>query len=305
MEHLVFRDIARELQKGKYVDQRFRAGEQEYIRRWIPQERLILLGGGHIAQPLCSIGAMLGFSVTIVDDRPDFANRLRFLEADQVLCGEFGAVIDELAPGPSDFVCVITRGHRYDADCLRHVLAGEMPKYLGMIGSKRRVAGLMEMLKQEGYERSRLEQICAPIGLDIHAQTTAEIAVSIAAQLIQYRRNHDGADIPDGCLVQTNVDVSLLKALTDLTEPLALAVVLATQGSTPVKSGAMMAVGRLGRVAGTVGGGCGEAQVIGAARPMAGMKGQAIIQVRMDNDAAADEGMACGGSMEVLIEGIE
>lgn len=312
MKHTVFQSIKRELQEGKSVDQVLCVSGRRYIRRWVPKERLILLGGGHIAQPLCRIGAMLDFAVIIVDDRPSFADRQRFPEADQVICGDFGEVVDALHPGAEDFVCVITRGHRYDAVCLRHLLAGNETRYLGMIGSKRRVAGLMELLHQEGYEKDRLDKICAPIGFAINAQTTAEIAVSIAAQLVEYRRKGIERNSQTEYLTQTNVDLPLLNVLAEPEEPLVLAVVVSTKGSTPVKAGAMMAVGKLGRVEGTVGGGCGEAEVIQTARRMARSEDAAmdreeqrngsVIQVSMTNDVAAEEGMACGGTMEVFLE---
>lgn len=331
MRYTIFQEIRQKLQEGMCVDQVLYTPHGTYVRRWAPKERLILLGGGHIAQPLCRIGAMLDFAVTVVDDRPDFANRLRFPEAEQVICGDFGEAIDRLHPGAEDFVCAITRGHRYDADCLRRLLSGDETKYLGMIGSKRRVAGLMELLRQEGYEGARLERICAPIGLAIYARTTAEIAVSIAAQLVEYRRRETGGSGTGKTeyLPQTNVDPKLLSVLAEPREPRepqVIAVVISTKGSTPVKAGAMMAVGRLGRLAGTVGGGCGEAEVIQVARKMAArdnapqirnsgsqsqkhtsqLQNQAwegtVIQVSMTNDAAAEEGMACGGTMEVLLE---
>lgn len=314
MQHTVFQSIKKKLQEGKSVDQILHVSGRDYIRRWVPKERLILLGGGHIAQPLCRIGTMLDFAVIVVDDRPSFANRKRFPEADRVICEDFGKAIASLRPGAEDFVCVITRGHRFDAVCLRHLLSGSETKYLGMIGSKRRVSGLMELLYQEGYEKERLDKICAPIGFAINAQTTVEIAVSIAAQLVEYRRKDMGKDSRAECLTQTNVDMQLLNVLTEPKEPLVLAVVISTKGSTPVKAGAMMVVGKLGRVEGTVGGGCGEAEVIQAARKMAGGEDAAadkderessrVIQVSMTNDAAAEEGMACGGMMEVFLEAI-
>lgn len=118
-----------------------------YIRNFRPKERLILLGGGHIAQPLCRYGADLGFAVTVVDDRPSFANHARFPESVEVICDAFPKALSDLRIHESDYVAVITRGHRYDADCLRNILSGTFPKYLGMIGSKRRVIGLFQLLR--------------------------------------------------------------------------------------------------------------------------------------------------------------
>ena len=135
-----------------------------YTRIFRPKERLILLGGGHIAQPLCSIAAMLGFGVTVVDDRPSFANHPRFPEAEQIVCDAFPHAIQALEIHEGDYLAVITRGHRYDADCLRTLLSGTMPKYLGLLGSRRRTIALLNLLEQEGFERKKLDAIHTPTG---------------------------------------------------------------------------------------------------------------------------------------------
>lgn len=305
MDHKIFEDLIEKLKREKTAELPFSADGCTVIRRWVPKERLILLGGGHIALPLCRIGAMLDFSVVVVDDRPSFANHLRFPEADTVICGDFAESIGRLKLRQEDFVCTITRGHRHDADCLRRILSGTMPKYLGMIGSKRRVAGLMELLEKEGYDPGLLKQIHAPIGLMIHAQTTAEIAVSIAAQLVECRNMKRENDVQGEALLHTNVDMALLEAFAALREPLVLALVVDTKGSTPVKSGAMMAVGTLGRIEGTIGGGCGEAEIIQIARRLIGTGQSEVVSVNMSNDVAGDEGMVCGGSMKVLLTCVE
>ena len=117
---------------------------------------MILLGCGHIGQALCRYGADLGFSVTAVDERPDFANYTQMPEASEILCDSFPDAIAQLGITPYDYVCVITRGHRCDADCLRAILPGTFPKYLGMIGSKRRVALLLRQLETAGIELNRI-----------------------------------------------------------------------------------------------------------------------------------------------------
>ena len=139
----------------------------------MPKERLLVLGGGHIALPVCEFAAKCGFEVHIVDDRPEFANRSRFPDAAEVVCDSFENGIRRFGVTPFDYVVVITRGHRHDADCLRVLLPGEEPAYLGMIGSRRRTKGLLEMLKEEGFDTDRLGKICTPIGLDIGAITPA------------------------------------------------------------------------------------------------------------------------------------
>ena len=120
------------------------AGNDSYCRKFVPRERLIVLGGGHISQPVCRIASMLDFAVTVVDDRPMFANYERFPDAENVICETFRKAIQELHIRENDYVCVITRGHQWDGECLREILSGQMPSYLGMIGSRRRVKGLYD-----------------------------------------------------------------------------------------------------------------------------------------------------------------
>ena len=147
-----FREIAAALALGQSADLILDINGTRCVRRFLPEERLILLGGGHIAQPLCAMGSMLDFRVTVVDDRPDFANHQRFPEAARVICDSFDHALVGLQIRPNDYVCVITRGHRWDGECLRRILRGPRPTYLGMIGSRRRVTGLMTLLAEEGFD---------------------------------------------------------------------------------------------------------------------------------------------------------
>jgi xanthine dehydrogenase accessory factor len=289
------------LRNGKPAYLTFESDGKEFVRRWQAKERLILLGGGHIAQPLCEVGALLGFEVIVEDDRPFFANKTRFPKADTVICDSFDKAVKALNIGCEDYVCIITRGHRYDAQCLRQILNGTMPYYLGMIGSKRRVSALKAQLIGEGFSSELIDRLNAPIGLPIYAETTAEIAVSIAAQLVEYRR---GRGKEDGCLKMKNTDDALVNYLCS-EENYVLALVLEAKGSTPVKDGAIMAVNALGQTYGTIGGGCSEAEIITIARQMVGSGDKKTVWVDMTNDVAENEGMVCGGTMRVLIESVE
>ena len=275
-----------------------------YIRNFRPKERLILLGGGYIAQPLCRYGADLGFAVTVVDDRSPFANHARFPEAAEVICDAFPKALSDLCIHESDYVAVITRGHRYDADCLRSILSGTFPKYLGMIGSKRRVIGLFQLLRDEGFSNELLGKICAPIGLSINALTTQEIAMSIAAELIQCRRKDTPRRSGSTVLVEEDIDLPLIESLSRSDEPKALLIVLETSGSTLVKSGAMMVVDHNFQSIGTIGGGCSEHSVLMEAYRLIGTTQSRCVHVDMSNDVAEEEGMVCDGQMKVLIQGI-
>ncbi len=267
----------------------------------LPRERLIVLGGGHIALPVCEFAAKCGFSVTVADDRPDFANRSRFPLAEEVLCDSFENAIRRLKITPYDYVVIITRGHVHDADCLRVILPGEQPAYLGLIGSRRRVRGLMEMLSEEGYSREKMDRICTPIGLSIGAVTPEEIAVSILAEVIAYKRlpEHGG---PDRYCNDSDVEPEILCYLAENREPKAVVTVIETKGSTPRGAGAKMAVSPLGKVTGSIGGGCSEAAVIKDAVRLIGTGRYKLMDIDLTGDVAASEGMVCGGTMKVLVE---
>lgn len=281
------------------------AGNDSYCRKFVPRERLIVLGGGHISQPVCRIASMLDFAVTVVDDRPMFANYERFPDAENVICETFRKAIQELHIRENDYVCVITRGHQWDVECLREILSGQMPSYLGMIGSRRRVKGLYDVLQKEGFSRTLLESIHSPIGLSIQAVTPAEIGVSICAELIAHRRSAVAKAAESPVLEQTDVNRKMLDFAIHGDTPKAIMTVIGTKGSTPAPSGAMMVIDVLGENRGTIGGGCSEAEVIGLARRIAAEGGCEIAHIDMTNEAAAQEGMACGGIMEVLVEAIE
>ena len=297
-------ELYQAVREGRPAAMTVEAEGTTYVRNFRPRERLILLGGGHIAQPLCRYGADLGFAVTVVDDRPSFANRGRFPEAKEVICDAFPEALRSLEINEQDYVAVITRGHRYDADCLRTILAGTFPRYLGMIGSKRRVAGLFQLLKDEGIPGGVLADIHAPIGLPINALTTQEIAVSIVAELVQCRRRDTPRRSGSTILATEDIDLSVLEFLSCSQESKALLMVIETSGSTPVKSGAMMAVDRSLKAVGTIGGGCSEHAVLMEAHRLIGTDQCRCVQADMSNDVAEEEGMVCGGRMKVLIQGI-
>lgn len=271
-----------------------------YVRNFRPAERLILLGGGHVAQPLCAFAAALGFAVEVVDDRPSFANKVRFPQAQKVHCDAFQDAIKKLTICSSDYIAVITRGHRHDADCLRAILPYTMPKYLGMIGSKRRTIGLLDMLEEEGFARAQLNQIHTPIGLDIGAITTQEIAISILAELILCRRQKTEMPASGTMLTCEEIELPLLEFLASGT-PKALLMIYETSGSTPAKSGAMMAVDRDYRSMGTIGGGCSEHAVMRDAYYLIGTGESRCVTIDLSNDVAEGEGMVCGGQMKVWI----
>lgn len=299
-----FQVIYRSVMTGEPAALRFQVDGRTYTRSFLPPERLLILGGGYIAQPLCRFASELGFAVTVTDDRPEFANLERFPEAAAVLCDSFPNAIRQFSVGRGDYVAIVTRGHRYDADCLRTILPGVFPKYLGMIGSRRRVGELRKLLEEEGFSRDLLEQLHAPIGVEIGALTVKEIAISIVAELIQTRRAVASKPAEETRLAAEEIDLPLLHALALDPAPKALMIVYETGGSTPVKSGAMMVIDKNNRSYGTIGGGCSENAVRLAAYRMIGTGQRRSVRIDLSNDVAEDAGMVCGGWMKVLIQDV-
>lgn len=276
-------------------------GDMVYIRKFQAPRRLIVLGCGYVAQSLSHFASQLEFDVYAADDRPSFANSFVMPDAKDVVCDIFPAAIEKFGITGQDFIAIVTRGHKHDADCIRAIYkSGVMPAYIGLIGSRRRVAGLFENLCEEGIDRFFLNQIHTPIGLSIGAVTTDEIAISILAELIQCRSMISG-EKKSGILEQTNMDPVFLSAL-KMDEPKAIAVVVERKGSTPVKTGAIMTVNEMGQSFGTIGGGCGEHEVLNRALEVLRSKKDALLSVDMTNDFAGEEGMVCGGTMDVIIK---
>jgi xanthine dehydrogenase accessory factor len=148
---------------------------------------LLIIGGGHIGKALAEIGDLCGFSIEVVDDRPEYANKERFPQAERISQGRFDEVLAEYTVDANTYVVCVTRGHRHDEVSLRAVVDSPAA-YVGMIGSRRRVAAVLQHLTDEGLDADAVARVHTPIGLDIGAETPEEIAVSIMAEIIMARR---------------------------------------------------------------------------------------------------------------------
>jgi xanthine dehydrogenase accessory factor len=191
--------LALQTRKAGVVRHQLESGEVSvFIEPHHPPDELVIVGAGHIARPLCKVGAMLGFRVIVLDDRPGFATRERFPEADKLIKADFSDPFREVRLGPGTHLILVTRGHKYDYDALLDVLQkGVRLAYIGMVGSQRRVRAALEQLVREGIAREQLVTIYSPIGLDINAETPEEISISIAAELIRIRRGGTGVSLRD------------------------------------------------------------------------------------------------------------
>ncbi len=162
------------------------AGIRVFFDVLTSENRLLICGAGHIALPLVGFCREAGFKISVLDDRADFANAQRFPDC-EIIAEEFSRALSGFPMNASTYVVVITRGHEHDADCLMEVLKKDTA-YVGLIGSRRRVRFVLEMLEKEGIPKKRLEEVFTPIGIPIGGESPAEIALSIAAELVCVRR---------------------------------------------------------------------------------------------------------------------
>ena len=170
-----------------------RDGRDIYVEQIHSSGRVYVFGCGHVAQELVPVLSHVGFRCVALDDRPEFARRELFPSAEEVLLIDFTRIADFIRLGEEDYACVMTRGHAFDAVVQAQLL--KTPAcYIGVIGSKHKKAGVFQRLREEyGFTDEDFARITTPIGLSIKAETPAEIAVSIAAQMIELRATRNEA----------------------------------------------------------------------------------------------------------------
>ena len=288
-----------------------------YCERISRTPRLIICGGGHVSMPIIRLGKMLGFAVTVIEDRPKFADNARAAGADMVVCQPFASALSQIRGDSDSWFIIVTRGHRYDTECLDAILQKKYA-YVGMMGSRRRSAIVKERLAGKGVSRERLEEVHTPIGLKIGAETPEEIAVSVMAEIIQVksakavqvRTDRDKAgDERSGHIRTGGYSEEMLACIfgekADEKKKV-LATIISRRGSAPRGVGTKMLVLEDGSTVDTIGGGCVESEIIRKSLLMMRMETPdfQICTVDMTADEAEDEGMVCGGVVEVMLERI-
>ena len=159
-----------------------------YVEPILPIPVLYIFGAGHVAYNVYKVAKIAGFDVVIVDDRESYANRERFPDAREVIAEDFDQATGKIMPNENSYLVIVTRGHRDDMRVLRWAVQTDA-RYIGMIGSKRKVISIYKELEKEGLSPSLFDKVMAPVGLEIGAVTPEEIAVSIVAELIACKRN--------------------------------------------------------------------------------------------------------------------
>jgi len=167
-----------------------------YIEPIIPDPHLVILGAGHVGKALSKVARFSGFRVTVVDDRGEYANRDKIPDAHDTVVSNFESVFLEVPVDKSTFLVIATRGHNHDLDALKAALKTEA-RYIGLLGSKRKKALLFKTLKDEGFSQTDIGRVIIPVGLPIGSVTPEEIAISIMAQIIKYRRGDVSPSLSD------------------------------------------------------------------------------------------------------------
>ena len=287
------------------------------------ETKLVICGAGHVSMAVIAIGKLLGMHVTVIDDRQELVQKAITKGADEAVCKGFEEALREIQGDDDTYYVIVTRGHRYDMDCLR-ILAQKRCAYIGMIGSRKKVRLVMETLVKEGVAKEFLDSVYAPIGLKIGAETPEEIAVAIMAQIIEVKNS-----------VKRTLGFpgDIMKALqAEGRDSLVMATIIARQGSSPRGVGSKMLIAKDSSIIGTIGGGlvegraitCGKRMLLDEERGAVAMErgamtmecGPAVMERRpaimerrpaiMDVDmsavAAEEDGMVCGGRVQVLLE---
>ena len=267
--------------------------ERFFLDNLAGEKKLIVLGAGHVALSVIRLGKMLGFQVLCIEDRPSFAKAAEKAGADQVQCEDFATALSTLKGDKDSYFVIVTRGHTHDLICLREILK-KAHAYIGMMGSKRRVTFIKKQLLEEGVSEESLQELHSPIGLAIGAETPMEIGLSVLSEIVMEKNKS---------FHQESLTKEMLDAMLS-GEDYVLATIVKRQGSAPREAGTKMLISPLGKLIGTIGGGCAEAEVIQKSRELflENAKPACLYHVDLADDIAAEEGMVCGGQLDVLLE---
>ena len=272
-----------------------RDGTRVFLERISDGRRLVICGAGHVALCVIRLGVMLGYEVTVIEDREEFADKAHEAGAHQVICKPFSEALEGIEGDRATAFVIMTREHVHDVECLRRIL----PKtyaYAGMMGSHSRTDLIREQMLKEGFDAGKVEQLHMPIGLQIGSRGPEEIAVSVAGELISVLNKADpGENFPAG-MPEELAGIERGDKAGGV-----LAMIVEKRGEAPRRPGTKMLVREDGSFLGTVGGGYAEAVILEAARKMIkeGSLQNMLVRVGMKKGT-----MHCGGEIEVFLRGI-
>lgn len=271
--------------------------EKLFRERLGHKKTLVVCGAGYVGQDVIRLGKFLGFRVLSLDDRIDFGKTAIHAGADEFYPDDFAISLtsDKIPYDEDTYFVVVTRGHRFDKECLLEIMKHDFA-YAGMMGSRARSARMRQTLIEAGIPEKKEALLHAPIGLKIGAQTPEEIAVSIMSEIIEVKSEAPGKDVfPE----------EILEGIEKYREgSCVLATIMERRGSAPRAAGTRMLVGKDRSCTGTIGGGCMETEVIREAMDimMDPDTQTEIFTVDLTGRTGKDADMLCGGAMDVLLE---
>lgn len=269
-----------------------------FVESLSQEVQIVMCGGGHVSYALSKLTDFLGYHITVIDDREEFANKERFPNAKRIICKSFAKAFEtENFSADSCFV-IVTRGHVDDALCLEEVMKRDY-RYAGMIGSRSKIGKCRDLILSKGFSSEEFNRVHTPIGLDIGGQTPEEIAISIIAQIIQELNKHS---------YSTHVDREIIETIKNHPEQrYVLAKIVSKKGSSPRGVGAQILVKNDSSIIGTIGGGKIEHSVITLATQLLNQKipKPTRQQYALNTKEARALGMWCGGDLEIFFDIIE
>ena len=272
-------------------------GERVFAELLGNEKKIVICGAGHVSMPVIEISKMMGFRVIAIDDRTQFVQNALDHGADEGICSGFEEALADIPGDPDTFFIIVTRGHLSDSECLLSIV-NKPHAYIGMIGSHRKVGMVKQLLADNGIPQDVIDSVHTPIGLDIGAETPEEIAVAILAEIIEVKNRVKKST----CMTAGIMDA----LLSDERGPAVLATIVSKKGSSPRAAGTRMLIASDGSIIETIGGGLAEARIIERAGEMLSSNKKEpvrpdLIYVDMAGKQVADEGMICGGAVEVLL----
>ena len=296
-EKLNWKSIIRFIPENKKSQIVIIEGEKIYVEFIRQSYNIVICGAGHVSMSIIKMCKLIELPVTVIDDRISFINNAIKEGADKVICEPFDKSLSNIKGDSGTFFIIVTRGHRYDQECLKNIIEKDNA-YIGMIGSRLRVKKVLDYLEEEGVSKEKLDRVYTPIGLRIGAETPAEIAVSIMAEIIEVKNKEKGSstysdELIDGALNEIYKDI-----------PKALVTLVSRKGSAPREVGTKMIVLKDGTMIGTIGGGCVESNIRQTALSCIDNNEKKLVKVDMTGKEAEDDGMVCGGIVELFVEPI-
>lgn len=272
-------------------------GVQIYRERFGGRPEIVICGCGHVGIALIKAALLLKIKTIVLEDREEFAENAKKAGADVVMTGDYSTMLKKISGSEDTAFIVVTRGHAYDKACLRQIFT-KTYGYVGMMGSRKRVEAIKDYLRDAGITENRISDLHAPIGLDIAAETPEEIAISIMAEVIKVKNLRSRSEGFSNELAD-----EIINGYHD-TE-IALATIVSRNGSAPRSVGTKMLIYKDGTIKGTIGGGLMEAGVIKKAADMLERREKCmLIKEDITGDEALNEGMICGGTLQIFIESL-